>query len=96
MSRESRKNSKKPAPLSSSSDDWESDLSSEEDQAKQSLGGAAHNIRGKQKKLKSGITKKSREADITVKLKWASSMLGAKREVSFESLTFDQYVNLKS
>ena len=92
MSRESRKNSKKPAPSSSSSDDSESDSSSDKNQPKQVFGGAACGIRGKRKKLKSGITEKSQEADITVKLKWASSMLGAKREVSFESLTFDQYV----
>ena len=96
LSRESRKNSKKPAPSSSSSDDSESNSSSDEDKLKQVLGGAARGIRGKQKKLKSGITEKSREADITVKLKWASSMLGAKREVSFESLTFDQYVSGES
>ena len=92
LSRESKKNSKKPALSSSSSEDFESDSSSEEDQPKQIMGGAAHNIQGKRKKLKSGITEKSREADITVKLKWASSMLGAKREVSSESLTFDQYM----
>ena len=89
LSRELRKNSKKPAPSSSSSDDSENDSSSDEDQPKQIMGGAACNIQGKRKKLKSSITEKSREADITVKLKWASSMLGAKREVSFESLTFD-------
>ena len=47
LSRESRKNSKKPAPSSSSSDDLESDSSSDEDQPKQSMGGAAHGIRGK-------------------------------------------------
>ena len=64
LSRESRKSSKKPAPSLSSSD-LESDSSSDKDQPKQIIGGAARGIRGKHKKLKSGITEKLREADIT-------------------------------
>ena len=49
-----------------------------------------HKHRGK-KKLMSGILEKARVSDIGAKLKWASSMLGTKHEVSFENLTFDQY-----
>ena len=56
------------------------------------MGGAVRGLCKGKKKLTSGILEKSRESDITIKLKWASSMLGSKREVSFENLTFDQYI----
>ena len=45
-----------------------------------------------QRKLCSGITEKPKDADVTIKLKWATSMLDSKESVEFEELSFDQYV----
>ena len=50
--------------------------------------------RGKRnsRKLRSGITEKPKDADVTIKLKWATSMLDSKESVDFDDLAFDQYV----
>ena len=47
------------------------------------------------KKLKSGISEKSRSADIEVKCKWPSAMLDGifdEDEISFKELTLSQFV----
>ena len=97
--RESHRKKNEPAPSSMDSDSDSDDGSISEDSDGPGTGhrdGGAMRHKRRGKKLKSGITEKSREADISVKLKWASSILGSKRgskrEVSFENLTFDQYI----
>ena len=43
--------------------------------------------KGKKKKLKSGMILKAKDAGIKVKVKWAQSMLGMKKEVNFDEWT---------
>ena len=43
-------------------------------------------------KLKSGITEKPKEADLVMKVKWATALLGTKSEIAFDDMSFDQYI----
>ena len=43
-------------------------------------------------KLKSGITEKPKEADLVMKVKWATALLGNKSEIAFDDMSFDQYI----
>ena len=43
-------------------------------------------------KLCSGINEKPKESDLVMKVKWATAMLGTKQEVSFDQMSFDQYI----
>ena len=43
-------------------------------------------------KLCSGINEKPKESDLVMKVKWATAMLGTKHEVSFDQMTFSQYI----
>ena len=43
-------------------------------------------------KLCSGINEKPKESDLVMKVKWAMAMLGTKHEVSFDQMTFNQYI----
>ena len=47
--------------------------------------GKARKKRGK-KKLKSGMTVKAKDAGIKVKVKWAQSMFGMKKEINFDDM----------
>ena len=44
------------------------------------------------RKLKSGMMVKAKDAGIKVKVKWAQSMLGTKKEVNFDDMDFNQFV----
>ena len=43
-------------------------------------------------KLCSGNNEKLKEFDLVMKVKWATAMLGTKHEVSFDQMSFDQYI----
>ena len=43
-------------------------------------------------KLCSGINEKPKESDLVMKVEWATAMLGTKHEVSFDQMSFDQYM----
>ena len=43
-------------------------------------------------KICSGINEKPKESDLVMKVKWATAMLRTKHEVSFDQMTFDQYI----
>ena len=43
-------------------------------------------------KICSGINEKPKESDLVMKVKWATTMLGTKHEVSFDQMTFDKYI----
>ena len=53
--------------------------------------GKAKKKKGK-KKLKSGMTVKAKDASIKVKVKWAQSMLGTKKEINFDDMDLNQFV----
>ena len=57
--------------------------------------GKARKKRGK-KKLKSGMTVKAKDAGIKVKVEWAQSMLGTKKEINFDDMDFNQFVHGES
>ena len=70
---------------SSSSSNSESDSNSNRDCRH-------HKNKGKKKKLKSGMTDKPKNSNIRKKLQWATSMIDSKNDVSFDDLSFDQYI----
>ena len=70
---------------SSSSSESESDSDSDHDRRR-------HKNKGKKKKLKSGMTDKPKNSNIRKKLRWATSMIDSKNDVSFDDLSFDQYI----
>ena len=43
-------------------------------------------------KLCSGINEKPKESDLVMKVKWATAMLGTRKEINFDEMTFDQYI----
>ena len=53
--------------------------------------GKSKKKRGK-KKLKSSMTVKAKDAGIKVKVKWAQSMLGTKKEINFDDMDFNWFV----
>ena len=75
----------KPLVYSSSSED-SSDNDDDDDHYRAGRG------KKSKKKLKSGMNDKPKNSGIRIKLKWATSMLGSKADVSFDDLTFDQYI----
>ena len=96
QTRRKERNSRDASPSSSTSRSSSSDSSSSEDRFKRSRSRSRTRSRSRSPrrkgKLKSGITEKPKEADLVMKVKWATALLGTKEEVKFDDMTFDQYI----
>ena len=94
--REKMRKSREASPSSSTSRDSSDSRSSSEERFKRSRSRSRTRSRSRSPKrkgkLKSGITEKPKEADLVMKVKWATALLGTKEEVKFDEMTFDQYI----
>ena len=92
--RRKARNSRDTSPSSSTSRDLSDGSSSSEERFKRSRSRSRTRSRSPRRKgkLKSGITEKPKEADLVMKVKWATALLGTKEEVKFDEMTFDQYI----